>query len=170
MTRHTAEHQRRRVLTGRELGHIRQMYREGATQAKIAAEIGVSQATISTILRGEPKPDRKSIRNTDKTSRNRIRKTGAIADESGVHTTPRNYQEEATSTGESYCPGCLPDDLDRSPCPGHRDGYNARQETWSALFERLAALKSANGRDMYRSALTAYAATLDSIDDPAREF
>lgn len=121
-TRHTVEPKRRRVLNNRELGHIRQLYREGFTQVRIAAEIGVSQATINRILAGQPKPDRK----LNNSGRNRIRKGAPIAGPSGSDTPTPNYPEDGGfRDGIARCGGCLLSDLQRSPCPGHVKGYRA---------------------------------------------
>ncbi len=163
--RHTVEHKRRRVLTERELATACRLAGQGATQTRIAAELRVSQPTVARLLRrvGEnvnnrpPKPQRQQ------------RRTAAQKAPEGDRASERSECPPGPQDVMAACSGCTPDDLDRSPCPGHAPGYSVGpRESWGGLLDRLFdRRRRAGGEESYRQALRDFAAAFADLAAPA---
>ncbi len=163
--RHTVEHKRRRVLTERELATACRLAGQGATQTRIAAELRVSQPTVARLLRraGEnvnnrpPKPQRQQ------------RRTAAQKAPAGDRASERSECPPGPQDVMAACSGCTPDDLDRSPCPGHAAGYSVGpRESWGGLLDRLFdRRRRVGGEESYRQALRDFAAAFADLAAPA---
>lgn len=166
---HTAEHKRRRrIITDRELAHARQMRRDGATQTRIARELGVSQPTVARLMAADGMAGTRRAA-TEYKGRHPNTPEGARRTPAGDRASERSEYPPGPQDVMAACSGCTPDDLDRSPCPGHAAGYSVGpRESGSGLLDRLFdRRRRAGGEESYRRALRDFAAAFADLAAPA---